>query len=253
MEDGWHARTGYRDEIGDTVIVSLPDEVDKRSIADAILRERKNVRRVLNKVSKVEGDHRVPEYEVIAGSGTVVTYKESGFIYRFDIAKTFFSARLGYERQRIAGLVAPGESVLIPFCGVGPFAIPIAARGCRVLAADVNRHACRWLAENARSNGVDGDIDILRASAALLPSLLHIAFDRAVIPTPYGMDDILGTLAPIVRDGGTLHFYTFRKKHQIEGLIGQYERMGLDVEHYRPCGNVAPGVSRWAFDLRKTD
>lgn len=53
------------------------------------------------------------------------------------------------------------------------------------------------------------------------------------------------------KKGGALHFYTFKKKHQIEGLIERYVTMGLGVELCRRCGNVAPAVSRWAFDLRK--
>jgi tRNA (guanine37-N1)-methyltransferase len=54
----------------------------------------------------------------------------------------------------------------------------------------------------------------------------------------------------MVKKGGMVHFYTFKKRHQIEGLIEKYESLGLDVELFRKCGNVAPGVSRWAFDLR---
>jgi len=42
------------------------------------------------------------------------------------------------------------------------------------------------------------------------------------------------------------------KKYQIEGLLNQYENMGLEVLFRRRCGNAAPGVSRWAFDLRKS-
>ncbi len=248
---GYGPGAGYFDEVGDTVIVSLAPRADKRAVADAILSSRKNARRVLNKVSKVEGDRRVPSYEVIAGDNTVVTYKEFGFVYRFDIAKAFFNGRLGYERHRIAGLVAPGEKVLIPFCGVGPYVIPIAARGCRVAAVDSNRDACAWLRVNARANGVAAHVDILNADATRLTSTLRASFDRAVIPAPYGMDVILGTLAPMVRNGGALHFYTFKKKYQVESLKEQYEDMGMEVEHHRRCGNVAPGVSRWAFDLKK--
>jgi len=34
-------------------------------------------------------------------------------------------------------------------------------------------------------------------------------------------------------------------------LIEKYRKMGLKVEFYRRTGNVAPGVSRWVFDLIK--
>jgi tRNA (guanine37-N1)-methyltransferase len=80
---------------------------------------------------------------------------------------------------------------------------------------------------------------------------LTMAADRAVVPAPYGMDNALELLAPLVKKGGVLHFYTFKKKHQIDGLIDEYKTMGLEVELCRRCGNVAPAVSRWAFDLIK--
>jgi tRNA (guanine37-N1)-methyltransferase len=80
--------------------------------------------------------------------------------------------------------------------------------------------------------------------------MLKTEFDRAIIPTPYGRDEILEIVAPMVKKGGMVHFYTFKKRHQIEGLIEKYESLGFDVELFRKCGNVAPGVSRWAFDLR---
>ncbi len=90
---------------------------------------------------------------------------------------------------------------------------------------------------------------LLRGAEAMPP---ETRFDRAVVPTPYGRDDILGAISPIVKAGGAIHFYTFKKRHQIEGLIREFEGRVLTVDHRR-CGNVAPGVSRWAFDLRRLE
>jgi tRNA (guanine37-N1)-methyltransferase len=56
----------------------------------------------------------------------------------------------------------------------------------------------------------------------------------------------------MVKVGGWLHFYTFEKRDQIEALRRGYENMGLKVMQYRRCGNVAPGVSRWVFDMVKS-
>jgi tRNA (guanine37-N1)-methyltransferase len=244
---------GFWDLVGDVAIISLPPQLDqyKADASEAILSRRKNVKAVLNKLSKVEGDGRVPRYEILKGENTIATYREFGFTYRFDVTKVFFNRHLSYERHRIACAVVPGETVLVPFAGVGPFAIPLAARGCRVIAVEKNAEACKWLSSNARLNGVERFLDILNADAVTMPSTLNATFDRAVLPAPYGMDGILETLSPMVRKGGMLHYYTFKKKYQVEGLIRQFEGMGLKVEHYRRCGNVAPGVNRWAFDLKK--
>ena len=63
--------------------------------------------------------------------------------------------------------------------------------------------------------------------------------------------DDIPHIADAVRMGGVVHFYTFKKRQQIEGLSKKYMDMGLEVRLCRRCGNVAPGVSRWAFDLVK--
>ncbi len=237
------------DYIGDAAVLLLAEDEDKNSAAGAILSRRRNVRIVLNKTSKVEGDRRVARLELLAGDDTVVTCRESGFTYKFDILKNFFNAHLDFERRRVAEQVVPGETVLVPFAGVGPFAIPVAARGCRVIAVEKNGDACRWLRYNAEANGVE--VDVINGDAYRMRSMISSPVDRMIIPTPYGMDDILETAAGMVKKGGVLHFYTFKKKVQVEGLIEHYESMGLAVEYYRRCGNVASGVSRWAFDLRK--
>ena len=72
------------------------------------------------------------------------------------------------------------------------------------------------------------------------------------MPTPYGMDRSLETALQMVKAGGWLHFYTFKKRDQIDGLRKSYEDLGLEVMQCRRCGNVAPGVSRWVFDMVKS-
>ncbi len=240
--------------IGDIAIVSIPPELEgcKKDIAGAIISRSRNIRRVLNKTSKLDGDRRVASFELLAGEGTITLHREFGFAYRLDVAKVFFNSHLSFERSRIASKAQPGEMVLIPFCGVGPFVVPMAAKGSRVFALESNPEACRWLAENVRLNGVEDNVVIIKGDAFSSSRMLKMQFDRAVVPTPYGRDQILETIAPAVKKGGGVHFYTFKKQHQIEGLIEKYEGMGFSLEFLRRCGNVAPGVSRWAFDLVKS-
>lgn len=242
--------------IGDVAIVSvLPEmEVYKKDIAKAILSSHRNIKTVLNKVSKLDGDRRVASFETLAGNGTVTLHREFGFEYRLDVRKVFFNSHLSYERKRVAQKVNCGERVLVPFCGVGPFAVPVAANSARVMAVESNSEACKWLVENARLNSVESNIDLIKGDARSIANLLNLKdlkFDRAIIPTPYDMDQILDALSPLVKKEGMIHFYTFKKRHQIDSQIAKYENTGLEVEFYRSCGNVAPGVSRWVFDLVK--
>jgi tRNA (guanine37-N1)-methyltransferase len=133
--------------IGDIAIVSIPPEMDdqKRAIVEMLILRGGNIKTVLNKISKIEGDGRVALFEIPAGSDTVTMHREFGHSYRLDVAKVLFNGRLGYERRRVASLVMPSERVLIPFCGIGPFAVPMAFRGARVVAIESSPEACRWL------------------------------------------------------------------------------------------------------------
>jgi tRNA (guanine37-N1)-methyltransferase len=242
------------DVIGDIAVVSIPPDIEdyKEQIAKTILLTHRNIVCVLNKISKLEGEERVGGFEVLAGGGTVTLHREFGYRYRLDVSKVFFTPRLAFERNRITTMVRSGEKVIIPFCGVGPFAIPIASAGSRVVAVEKNSEACGWLSENARLNRVFDNITLIRGDASTIIPLLKPDFDRAIVPTPYGMDQILDIVSPVVKKGGKINFYTFKKGLQIDGLIKKFNARDFTVEFYRSCGNVAPGVSRWVFDLAKS-
>lgn len=244
---------GRFDVIGSIAILSLPDALTRYApaIAGAARSRRKSLTAVVVKTGRIAGESRVARFRLVWGSSTETVHKEYGFSYRLDIAETFFAPRLASERRRVTGQVQPGERVLVPFAGVGPFAIPAAARGGAVTAIEQNPAAFRYLAENAAANGVAGTMTLIRGDAFDASLLPDPQYDRAIIPAPYGMDRILPVLAPAVRDGGMIHFYSFRKRHDTAALAQTCAAGGLCVQAIRRCGNVAPGVSRWVFDLRK--
>jgi tRNA (guanine37-N1)-methyltransferase len=126
--------------------------------------------------------------------------------------------------------------VLVPFAGVGPFVVPIAARRANVMALEKSSSACRWLAENLRANGVEERTAISNADAFCVLQMITRTFDRAVVPTPYGMDKILETIADAVRTGGAVHVYTFKKRKQIDGLSKKYEDMDSRSGFAKRCG-----------------
>ncbi|MDD1693218.1 MAG: RsmD family RNA methyltransferase [Methanoregula sp.] len=252
-EDALARFSGHFDVIGNVAIVSIPPELEeyKKTIAETILSGRRNIYTVLNKVHKVRSEARTASYEILAGDTTMTRYREFGFQYRFDVMKVFFNIHLAYERMRVTDQVEPGEQVLVPFCGVGPFAIPAAARGAHVVAVEQNPDAYTWLQENIALNHVRNTITAIRGDArdtALLPKR---RFDRIIIPTPYGMDFILDVLAQFAIREGMIHFYTFKAKNEIPALVDEFAGKGFDLTYQNTCGNVAPGISRWVFDLVK--
>ena len=245
--------SGHFDVIGDVAIISIPPELDayRQAIVYAIQSGRRNIVTVLCRVTGSTGPARTAGYEILSGGRTVTIHREFGFAYQLDVMKVFFNPRLAGERRRVTEQVQPGESVLIPFCGVGPFVIPAAARGATVTALEQNPEACRWLVENVRSNGVHDRVTIIRGDAFERSAYPDRLFDRAIVPTPYGRDGILELIAPMVRPGGMIHFYTFRNRRQSAQLEQEFTRKGLAVVLRHRCGNVAPSVSRWVFEMRK--
>ncbi|MDY0387503.1 MAG: class I SAM-dependent methyltransferase family protein [Methanolobus sp.] len=241
------------DIIGDIAIISVPESMEKYNnvVAQAIMGRMQNIKTVLNKVSKLEGNRRIADFKIIAGHSTETIHKEFGFTYRIDLKKSFFNGRLSFERKRVALMVKPGEDILVPFCGVGPFAIPAASAGAKVVAVEMNGDACKSFVRNCKLNKVEENIQTINADAKHIPNMIKKQFDRVIIPTPYGMDHFLESISLFVKAGGHVHFYTFKPKEQIPELIEKYEKLGFEVEFHRRCGNVAPGISRWAFDLKK--
>ncbi|MGB9175935.1 MAG: RsmD family RNA methyltransferase [Methanoregula sp.] len=237
--------------IGDIAVLFVPPELEpyKFMIADAILSRRRNIITVLNKTAKVSGDSRTARYEILRGVTTVTVHREFGFSYRIDIGSSFFSARMAYERKRVTDQVEPGETVYVPFTGVGPYAIPAAARGAEVYAVEKNPEAFRWLRENVALNHTEKNCHIREGDALDTSQLPHALFDRLIIPAPYGMDHALKTLLPLLSYGSMAHVYMFKPTEQIPGLVAACEEEGFEVTYYAPCGNVAPGISRWVFDL----
>jgi tRNA (guanine37-N1)-methyltransferase len=246
------------DYVGDIAVISIPPElaVYKGAIASKLFSMRGNTKAVLNKISKLEGEHRVADFELLLGESTETIHKENGYTYKLDVKKVFFNPRLYSERGRIAAKITHGEHILIPFAGVGPFVLPVAGRGAKVYAVEINPDACTCLLENIRINRLEGQITVIQGdfeniTEAKNLKLAECRFDRAIVPTPYGMDHSLVGVSKFVRKGGYIHFYTFKAESQIPYLIKEYEKMGLEVEFYRRSGNVAPGINRWVFDLVK--
>ena len=239
------------DIIGNIAIIDLHgrEELNAREIAGDILRKRRKIRTVLEKISQVSGSRRVARYRLVSGDSSVTVHREFGIPFWLDPREVFFNPRLASERNRVTRQVSPGESVLVPFSGFGPFVIPAAIRGATVCAIDTNPLAVRWLTENICRHHLGDRVSVVLGDAfdaGIYPDSL---FDRAIIPTPYGKDHALDIIAPRVRQGGILHWYTFKKDHEIPSLVAQLPNRSLIPVRIRKCGNVAPGVRRFVADL----
>ena len=246
------SRTIHFEKVGDIAIIQYyaAKGVLRPDLASNIFTRSPSIRLIVVKTSKLGGAKRTARITPIYGSGdTCTTHREYGFMYHLDVACAFFNPRLAAERNRIAHLIKPEESVLIPFAGVGPFAVPAAAKGAEVLAFDSNLDACRWCQENAYLNKVNDTLSVVRADVITFPRFLSIRFDRIISPSPYGMKGVLAFLRPLLKEDGTIHYYTFIPCDKVTETKRCLEQSGWIATYIKKCGNVAPGIGRFVFDL----
>lgn len=212
------------ERLGDIVILDEDDPERAARIARAVVKSDLPVETVLNKASKVKGETRVRDWEVLEGEGTETVYREYGFEYALDLAAVYFSPRLATERHRVTEQVGEHEHVFDMFAGVGPFAIPAAARGARVVGVDVNERAVEYLRENARRNGVEervtaihGDVrDVVAGKSGGSRSTAgdrevgstYVGWaDRIVMNLPHSADAFLDTAVSLAGEECVLHYY----------------------------------------------
>jgi tRNA (guanine37-N1)-methyltransferase len=188
-----------------------PDHV-KRAVAEALMRVHRNVRLVLAKASERKGAFRLREYEVIAGEGgTEVVHVEHGVKLKLDPTKVYFSPREATERVRVASQVKPGETVMVMFAGVGPYALMIAKKQPlveKVVAVELNPEAYRYMVENVRLNKLEGKVVPVLGDVRTEAKRWYGACDRVVMPLPKGAHEFLDRAFLCLKPGGgVIHFY----------------------------------------------
>lgn len=163
----------------------------------------KNPRGVLW-VEGCQGVERTPRTEVLAGTVPEVFHRESGITYMLDPARIMFSMGNRGEKERISGLVHPGERVADMYAGIGYFTLPVARAGARVHAMEINPVAFSYLEKNIRMNGVER---FATADLGDCRDLLTGTYDRIVMGHFSSMDrlpDALSHTGP----GTTLHVHS---------------------------------------------
>ena len=193
-------------------VIEVPPELEQygASIGEALMRVQRNVMSVLSKGTERMGGFRVREMTLLAGDpNTEVLHKESGCVFKVDPAKAYFSPRESTEREKITSQVTLGERVLVMFSGVGPFAICIAKRQrtASCVAVEFNPEGHRYCVENIRLNKVGDRVTAILGDVREVCPALGERFDRVLMPLPKGAYEYLDVAIPMVKPGGTLHFY----------------------------------------------
>ena len=217
------------ERIGTIAIVEEEDSGRAREIADALVGSDLPVESVLNRASKVKGELRVRDWEVLAGS-TETVHREYGFEYALDLATVYFSPRLATERHRVAEQAAEGERALDLFAGVGPFVIPIAARGAEAVGVDLNPAAVAFMRENAERNGVSDRVTAIEGDVREIEGYDDWA-DRLVMNLPHSADEFLDTAVRLAGDDCTLHYYDIQSDEDPFGPGERAVRAAAEPEY----------------------
>jgi len=202
------------ERIGEVIVVDEDDPDRAQAIADAIVASDLPVRTVLNRASKIKGETRVRDWEVLAQrdeeseqSPTEAVHREYGCAFLLDLADVYFSPRLATERHRVVEQINDGERVFDMFAGVGPFVIPAAKRGATVVGVDVNPNAIEYLRENARRNGVSERVTAIEGDVREVAPEYDGWADRLLLNLPHSADEFLDTAVTLAGDDCVLHYY----------------------------------------------
>lgn len=210
------------DIVGDIAVVKLSEKLlpKKRMIGQALMQVHRHLRTVLNQTTPVSGEFRTRELEIIAGeTRTETIHREAGCSFKVDLAKVYFSPRLGAERLRVTKLVKPAEVVTNLFAGVGSYSIVIAkhSRASLIYSIDKNPDAFDYMRENIRINKVgERVVPILGDAREIVERKLAGKADHVLMPLPEFSHKFLDVAIQALKPtGGVIHFYDYGQEPNV--------------------------------------
>ena len=241
--------------IGDIIIVSLREELEKRKneIGRALQSLYPCCRTVLLDRG-ISGRTRQPSREIIAGEGTETILKENGCLFKIDAMQLMYSQGNLTEKKRMSRL-GNGEVVVDMFAGIGYFSIPMAvhSRPEKIFAIEINPVAFDYLKENIILNGVEDIIEPVAGDCALVTP--RSVAERVIIGyldaheyLEYGIRALL--------PGGIIHYHEAVpeaiERRPVERLVEAAGRMGKEVEilDVHRIKKYSPGVWHVVVDAR---
>lgn len=244
------------ERLGRAALIDEDDPERARAIADAILESDLPVETVLNKASKVKGETRVRDWELLAGENTEVVHREYGCEFALDLAEVYFSPRLATERHRVAEQVTAGEQAFDMFAGVGPFVVPFAKRGAECVGVDINPDAIESLRENARRNGVEDRVTAINDDVRTVATEYENWADRIVMNLPHSAGEFLESAVALAGDDCTIHYYDIQHEDDPFGPGERAIRAAADpdyevtVETRHTVRSYAPHELNICLDVR---
>ncbi|VVB76038.1 tRNA (guanine(37)-N1)-methyltransferase Trm5b [Candidatus Tiddalikarchaeum anstoanum] len=242
------------DVVGSVAQLEIPESLEpkEKMIANKILETFKNIKTVVKKVDKTEGEFRVRPVKILAGiPSTETVQRENGLNLKLDLNKVFYTPRLSNERLRILKQIKKGDFVADLFCGVGPYAILIAkfSKSRKVFANDLNPDAYNYLIENVKKNKAL-KIECFNKDAK---DFHKLKADKVIMNIPKFSENFLSVAFDNCRKGGLVYYYCFAKEDELKDRVAEIKKAGhCRILKKTKCGDIGPGTFRWCIDFKIT-
>ncbi len=236
---------GSFDVIGDIAIIEIPPQLKKREkiIGKTLLSILKNVKTVAAEAGEHTGKYRRQKLRIIAGEKKFeTTQKESGIILKTNVAKCYYSPRLGSERLRIARLVKKGEKILVAGSGIAPYPIILARHSPakEIIGVETNPVAHKYATENVKLNKVK-NIKLIKGD---IKKIKLGKFDRIILAIPHEGVKLAPAVLKFAKKGTKLHVYDFAFEENLEEparklqkckILRVVKTQQVGVRRYRVC------------------
>ncbi len=247
--------------VGDIMILEIPEEMQKKEkiIAEAYLKANRQVRTIVRKQEMHTGVYRTRKVKVLAGKNAKETiHHENGIKVKVHLEKTYFSARSGNERLRIARQVKKGETVLVMFSGAAPYPLVIAKNSPAkmVFGIELNPEAHQLALENVALNALEKKIRVLSGDVRKIMPKLKQKFERVVMPLPKTGEQFLDLALEKSKKNSLVHLYAFLGEEDIENYAKKIKEICKKMKHpvkvlrKVKCGQFSPGIFRVCLDLK---
>ena len=251
-------KTSY-DVVGTIAIMEIDPPLDKKQdiIAKVILKLHKNIKTVVKKADKHQGEFRTQKMQHIAGVKTLKTiHKENNIQLNLDVEKVYFSARLSTERKRISELIKPGEKILVMFSGCAPYPCVISknTKAREITGIEINPIGHDYAVKNIELNKLK-NITLINGDVKDIVPQIDQKFDRILMPLPKSAEDFLDTALLAAKPHTIVHFYAFLPEDQFvqahKAIESACKKANLKHKILRTikCGQHAPRVYRICVDF----
>jgi len=231
---------------------------EKKEFALRLLKDRPQIKTVLEKCGKVSGRLRKIKTKYLAGEkNKEVLYKENNCVFRFNIDTTYFSPRLSNERKEIASSIKKNERVLVMFAGVGPYSICIAKNsGAKVYSNEINREANKYAELNIKLNKVQDKVELISGDIKkVAKKIKKEKFDAIVMPRPRLKESFLQQAFMLSKKGTKIFYYDFcgieEKNKIIEKIKDEAKKAKKKIKilKIKQAGEIAPYKIRIRVDF----